>query len=436
MKLLIFPILMFFWVSTCASQTMDTLCNVPAGPRLLAVDFADLLHGYACGRGGRILKTIDGGWTWVNKPTGITDEIRSIACPTPQEVYACTSGGLLIFSQNAGQSWDTIRLGTSPLSKVVYQNQKLWVTGSDGKLHLNPHLDLGSFTFTIGGSWAILDQLCWLNPQIGFLMADSLNAFTGKTVPYRTTDGGQTWQRSISIQESAFLPVVEYRDFSWDNLHHITMRPDSTLLLTGGYYPGYVWKSTDKGLTFSIVDQVLQSNPQQIQAFDNTRIALISWEGDALRPYIARSHDGGNSWPSFISDTSLFKLKVYFKPSGKSHFFGHQTAFIPGYNQLPNGEEGAILRVSTIFNESTATISNQQNAIDFQLFPNPGSGMGFIQVPEPRKSEKLIWIDALGRSSTISIEENASDPRFDASGLPAGIYTIKYGDLIGRYVKE
>src|SRR5262245_53335246 len=55
-----------------------TRIQTPATENLLSIDFPTAMIGYACGDGGTLVKTTDGGLTWTEQNSGIAGSIWTI----------------------------------------------------------------------------------------------------------------------------------------------------------------------------------------------------------------------------------------------------------------------------------------------------------------------------------------------------------------------
>lgn len=435
-KITLFLLLILVKLSGFAQTNAESL-PLPNGASLTGLAFVDSSLGFACGFNGRILKTTNAGNLWTELSTGTNDQINGIACQDAQNVFACTQTGKLLQTSNSGQNWLVSSISTSPLSKIHFHHGVLFVLSENGMLHLNPHLDIGNLSLSIGGSWANLDQMFWINSQLGFVVADSTHAFAGKSCLYRTTNGGYNWSRVQNIQstEGNWRTDTLYRNFSWKNLHHIIQLPDSSLLMSGGYYPGYVWKSTDLGQTFHIIADMTQCNPIQIESFGPGKVALISWEGDALFPYIARNRNGALLWPEWINDTSLFQLPDPFRPWGKATFFGPKLGFIPGHNQNINGSlTGAILRVRNVFPDVVTRLPEELKDDEVRLFPNPASKEVYLKGAQA--DHEISLYSAQGQKLQAQMKVKDHGVWVDVSLFPPGFYSLRWKGGFKRFLKE
>jgi len=75
---------------------------IPTVYSLLSVHFTDANTGYAVGDAGTILKTIDGGATWISQTSGTTLPLNSIYFPDADTGFAVGNDGTILKTTNGG----------------------------------------------------------------------------------------------------------------------------------------------------------------------------------------------------------------------------------------------------------------------------------------------------------------------------------------------
>ncbi|MHB1003923.1 MAG: WD40/YVTN/BNR-like repeat-containing protein, partial [Thermoleophilia bacterium] len=80
---------------------------------LTGVSFANPSVGIVSGWGGRVLRTSDGGASWVETDTGTSADLNSVAFLTDTVVVAVGSGGRMLRSTDAGVSWQQLESPTT-----------------------------------------------------------------------------------------------------------------------------------------------------------------------------------------------------------------------------------------------------------------------------------------------------------------------------------
>ena len=240
--------------------------------------FTSIDTGYAVGVGG-ILKTVNGGLTWVDNFTD-SISISAIHFPTKNIGYAqCwnfTYDSILIYKTiNAGLSWQRI-------------NSFMTLNG------------------TIGG---IPGSIFFTNATTGFLLVNTDGI-------YKTTNGGAHWVKKSNTNGSLFGI-----SFPSDSIGYVV--GDST------------YKTTDAGNTWHF-----QNNPNSTLSYSvsftdiNTGYAV---GGDGMTTgTIVKTIDGGINWTLSFSDPQTFST-VYFSSANTGYVCG-QGGKIYKYS-LPNGIE-------------------------------------------------------------------------------------------------
>jgi len=162
--------------------------------------------GFVGGNGGTMLKTTDGGQTWIAKSTGTKQIIYDLYFPTSQIGYAVGDGSLILKTTNAGETWSALNAGY-------------------------PNYDLMAVFFT--------------DANTGFALGNTDNFLL------RTTNGGNTWSKiSIPVINTAFSIYFTSRDT--------------------GYITGYwfVIETTNGGLTWKYMDDFIPGNYYSIEFTD------------------------------------------------------------------------------------------------------------------------------------------------------------------------
>lgn len=107
--------------------------------QLNKIKMADEHIGYICGY-GTIIKTTDGGQTWLPLSVG-QDNFYGIDILSPNSIWVCGYGGSIIHSTDEGATWQKMRNGndfTKPayyLRDIVFKDAANgWAVGDDGLL--------------------------------------------------------------------------------------------------------------------------------------------------------------------------------------------------------------------------------------------------------------------------------------------------------------
>ena len=144
--------------------------HVPVDTLLTATCFFDADTGWAVGHGGAILRTTDGGRTWLLRHrVDKAPALLSVGCLGAHDVIAVGAYGSALLTHDDGKSWQTLRIGH----------------GRDAQLHLNA---------IVAG-----------RPGTAIAAAESGAAF-------RSTDRGETWARSTTGVAGSLWNGLRLRD--------------------------------------------------------------------------------------------------------------------------------------------------------------------------------------------------------------------------------
>jgi photosystem II stability/assembly factor-like uncharacterized protein len=174
-----------------------------------AIDPANSKVIYAAGiclSNSCVLKTTDGGGSWVNVPgyTGpLADPVRSIALnpSDPNQIVIGTLTGNVIKSADGGSTWQLAKNFKDQVNSVKWQGSTIYVLLKDNGLFESPDFGASFSEATTGiKKAAVLDVLG--NPQNG--VADFLQVYVDSETAnliyistdkglYKTVDGGTTW---------------------------------------------------------------------------------------------------------------------------------------------------------------------------------------------------------------------------------------------------
>ena len=175
---------------------------------LYSIRFAnDGQTGWIGGESGQILKTTDGGETWITQTSGTTENIFRIAVVDPQTAYACGTNGLLMGTTDGGAHWQlqTLKSGLIFLDIAFADPQNGWAVGefetimhtADGGKTWTPQMGGKRANFKLPALFAIRfsdAQHGWAAGQGGTLL--------------RTDNGGATWQPVTAPSASPMYSVA------------------------------------------------------------------------------------------------------------------------------------------------------------------------------------------------------------------------------------
>ena len=411
------------------------------------------------------------GWYQQNMPdTVIGRQLWDVAFVDSLTGFAGTSAsetlpGFILKTTNGGDNWFIIGTNTDPFDKIQFLNKDTGIISTYGKLFI---------TTNQGSNWNIL-----LIPDP--IIIDDFYAFNLDTIwivsgepffggVYRTTNGGQNWSLIWNYPGENPTKIYMYNarigficndvnhfykttdgGFNWELINNVYAFRDIYFLdnLTGYKVYGNVRKTTDGG--YNWYQQTLPSSQQIL----NDIYELSVFNADSiwgiggmirlspgfplnLRGIIYRTTNGGINWGYQLPDTNI-KIEgynnIYFSGKYYGWAYGKEVNMsnIKGVHTTIGGSD------TTIYTSVNNNISiSNQNYELFQNYPNPFNSITNIKfklksgMPDFSLNSRFAEIkvyDITGKLIRVltskKYEAGEHIVRFDASGLPSGVYFYK-----------
>ena len=279
--------------------------------------------GYIVGGAGSILKTTDGGSTWVDQvPTG-PDALFDVFFKSETEGWAVGDNGVITYTTDGGANWiahtQSKVLTTSDINTVYFVGSLGWMGSDDNNLYRTT--DNGVTWDTVGTFTDDVTGVSFADASNGYISLD------GAGIAY-STDGGATW-----ITAAVNLGPYPYSRFDIEWVYTI----DATHAVATGWgsmigpQPTIILVSADAGQTWNCPDITYSWNSYAygwgITSFDDGEVVIVG---------------GGSGFaaPNIHSSTDLSTW------SRVQEFYGDDLrgcAVIPGTNTIMAvGDEGTI----------------------------------------------------------------------------------------------
>jgi photosystem II stability/assembly factor-like uncharacterized protein len=225
--------------------------SLPPGTSVFDIDFANAQVGGAAGFQLDIVRTFDGGESWLNEFNGVGN-FEAISFGDALHAMAVGTSGTIYYSDDGGASWQSRQNGARDIA-----------VPATGGLSGSPWF---------GGIFALDSNLAW----------------TAGDVCY-TTSGGEVWTPTGEVAND-----IVFSDAS-----------NGWLCKFGGILP-MIERSTDGGHTWQPVDDPVVNSGvwASIDTIDGQHVVAVGWDGSSAR--IISSSDGGESWAITAVDTQTF----------------------------------------------------------------------------------------------------------------------------------
>jgi photosystem II stability/assembly factor-like uncharacterized protein len=246
---------------------------------------------------------------WIPQQSNTTAEFRGLVAVSPTVVWASGTRGRVARTTDGGATWkiDTIpgadsldlrsiapRSATKAIAMVAGEAEKgaaKIYQMTDG-VHWTQRVDTRE-------KGAFLDAIAFWDDQHGIALGDPID---GKLFILTTDDGGTTWARVPTANSPSVLPGEG--SFAASGTCLTVLGSSSAWIGTGGAARARVFRSTDRGRTWSVADTPIHAGNASSGifsvAFADARHG-VAVGGDYTKakgifPNVALSDDGGMTW--------------------------------------------------------------------------------------------------------------------------------------------
>lgn len=395
-------VLLFFLMCVTLGTFAQTwqVMNSGTTNSLRHVQFVNTQIGWAVGGSGNVLKTTDGGITWVKQT--VNNSALFIGCYFVDQNTGWVGGDAGVYkTTDGGNTWN-VQVGPTGITKLFFINATTgWaVGGTDGS---TPYVGDIYKTIDGGATWSHQSKTNdWIRfYDVQFVDANNGWAYAEKNgLMVHTTNGGESWE---------------------------TLTNNTTYLIRGMYFinattgwlggrtssSGVCMKTSNGGTSWSdLVGTINYSVDNMVFIDQNTGWASSSSQNGKS---IVKTTDGGTSWTVDYSITTNTAANSLF--------------FLDANHGWAVGENGMILRYvnNTVSAGSIATIDSKLSLVSF---PNPFTESAKIQYKVPENGFVVLKImDVSGKTVKELVNENkqAGDYscEFKAGNLPSGMYFAK-----------
>jgi photosystem II stability/assembly factor-like uncharacterized protein len=194
---------------------------------------------WAVGRGGKIVRSDDGGRKWLQQPAGTEATLQSIAAWDSERAVVVGNNATILLSSDGGRSWQPSAglPGEAKGRKLIRVRR-----AADGRVYAVGEFGLVLAAPRFGGAWESLgrqEDVAWNDIAIGdraFILVGEFGRIR------RSVDGGRNWQDVPSPVKSSLLGV----NFSADGRMAVAVGLDGVVLLSTD--DGRGWRAALSGV--------------------------------------------------------------------------------------------------------------------------------------------------------------------------------------------
>jgi len=421
----------------------------------------DKRNGVIVGNSGVIMRTRDGGRSWVGETEKIADDmygLQAVWCFDSLTAVACGNVGTLIRTTDGGRKWTIIENDVyADLFDIHFQTPLVGtIVGGMGTILRTRD---GGISWVHQNSYAPDDDL----RHVSFLDTSNGIACGLHGLLRMTANGGRSWIPITSMDDSLDLADIAYISESTVIVTGSHLLFDSTAKPPDLFKDSYLFRSTNRGVNW---DTILYRRGQGAElrslAFVSQRTGYCVYnahdfyQASILGSTVFKTTDGGLSWNPTPAKAKLLGYDMSFVNEHSGTIVGSQgetahtfdggetwadvrsgtTLTLRGVSHgslngaFAVGVKTAILRLvtnDTLVTLSTPVSAASQNELLRGIYPNPAHTTVTIEfaLDEPTTASLIIYNvegKRMGMTSDARYEKGIHTLEYDVSNFPSGFY--------------
>jgi len=358
----------------------------------------------------------ENGYDWQYKNNGLGKIALSSLSLNDTVLYAGSFGQGVFRSTNYGEKWEPINNGL----KSDTTDGSIWSLVSSG-----PNIYAGTpgrgilISTNNGESWqpkneglpivGIISGLCILDSTLFIGVSDGETSYC----IYKSSNNGDSWESTNKgIQNPPQTFIRQFKTFK------------GTIYVATGKG---VFVSTDKGSNWEEKNNGIYGFPVMSLAINDKYLFA-----GTLNSQIFMSTDNGDSWKLIFDGITNGRIQTL--ALSKDYLFAGTT--------YVKSSKWGIFR--TRLSDIETSVEDTPEKSDQLIYPNPASDYIEISIsafnPTVNRRvegvvDKIQIFNTLGIDLTPTLSINGDGVRIDVSKLPAGVYFVKIGDKVEKFLK-
>jgi len=385
-----------------------------------SVGFSYNEHGYV----SFIMYSNDYGKNWQLQAPSTQEHLRDVFFLNNKVGWAVGSGNTIIHTTNGGWFWITDET-VGPINYTsIYFTDSLngWIVGQPQKYSINILLR----TTNGGKEWKQqnIEFPSYSIRKIFFI--DSLNGWitgAGPSYIYRTEDGGKTWkEKNLNITDQIFSLFFIDKKEGWICGGSYERGVGSSSMIMHTVDGGENWEIQNIGRPFYVND---------IEFIDRNRgWAVAGAPAVSCGVYsnvVLYTNNGGSNWWEEATNTNIELESIFIDDSLNAWTIG-----------IDNWGKGTVL-YSKIDTMSVDVSQNRSlEMINFSFSPNPATD--YLEISYSPSINRMVnhTVDGIAIFNVFGqkvLSSSQYSAKLDVSGLSPGVYFMKVGEKVGKFVK-
>jgi photosystem II stability/assembly factor-like uncharacterized protein len=236
---------------------------------LQTIYFVDSQTGWCGGSDGRILKSTNGGNTWIVQNSGTAKRINWIHFLDQNRGFAVGESGVFLRTDNGGINWNpVVNVTNFSLYHISFIGETGWITGYPGVIYKTTNAGNNWFLLNSTTTYGIYSSY-FLNLEVGFVSGQS-------GLIMKTTNGGNSWSDAGSCSCWGWLQSIKFID-------------DYIGIAAGGN--GSIIRTSNGGVTWNAVNSGTIEHLEDL-SFPSASLGFVVGDHGTIK----QTTDRGQTW--------------------------------------------------------------------------------------------------------------------------------------------